>query len=854
MDAGVGGRTQGCPLKPDLTSRSSDSSAFSQRAKLGGPARGSGGGAVASAGAALGSSGAFPCEDCGRAFPVLAQLLGHQQRAHGLSKPHRCCTCGRRFALLSSLQVHQRVHWGALDCQICGESFPSAPSLAAHLLLLHANPEDPQNLPAESRRAGRARLAQGVRPRLQPPRRERRYRPGGERLSGPQWRHTDEGPYACARCGQAFSEKAVLLWHQQAGCGAGGRRQRKRTVNPESEAVTETVAPTMSTPQATPSPIALPPPPPDSSPLHGSASVSPSAAAVAFLPPPLTPAPSLSPPAAPTPHQAPATGFHQCSCCPKQFKTSSGLSSHLRQSHAPVPKKEKERKTSGYWLLQEVGERGTYPCRSCPQVFYTPSSLSRHKCRELGSKRAASKKERVLSKVQPQREGLYSCQHCQGAFASSRGLREHVTLRHGVVRSEGEGKREDGKASKTCAQCPKGFRNPLSIFQHRTRECRQQLGLCKEEVLETKKEEKEVQEQRTAKPERTTKTCATTKRFPCRSCDQVFQHASALYQHREQHQRKRGKSVSSRAEKRVKEGKRRKEEEVEVAVAKKRKSFPCFYCSKTFLHPASRYTHSRVHHPQQQERAKQCWEARTCLTCRTPFSNRSLLLQHCTIGGCKPRVQLPGVEDQLFACDLCPKAYRHLPNLYMHRKIHLNPPKKSGIRRGEGEEVKGKKGEEETLNEEKWGSEETKAEEEKEEKEEIHLLLSQRSSEQSPAPAQEPHRLGKGSGGRGGLLLCSVCSLGVGVSRGMPRRPRLQREEEEEKKRREERGFGAGCVDRRRLFHCLVCRRTFCMLGVFLKHCEKHLSQRRGHQVNSGSETESCDSMDDVYKDLDEDI
>lgn len=119
------------------------------------------------------------CQECGKGFAYVTDLLHHQELKHTLPKPHRCPLCGQEFSLRSSLQFH-KCKRGAALCQFCHRESHPGSLCPARVTSDSKGPQDKL-------------------PHLQP-------------------HLLDGSPYACAPCGRGFSQKQALLHHQQAGC------------------------------------------------------------------------------------------------------------------------------------------------------------------------------------------------------------------------------------------------------------------------------------------------------------------------------------------------------------------------------------------------------------------------------------------------------------------------------------------------------------------------------------------------------------------------------------------------------------------------------------------------------------
>lgn len=349
-------------------------------------------------------------------FSELNALVLQQEREKVLQKLHCCQRCGQKFALLSSLQLHKCP--GATSmCQTCR----GKPAMSSSCPSCGTEPSGPR-------------------------RPEDPFYP-------------DNSPYACAPCGQAFSHKQELLYHQQAGdC------QPAKTLKPPS-----------------PSYTSLPP-------SHPSAGAS--------LP--------------------------SCTLCSRTFRSTAGLSCHMRFSHTHGESGAKEKKL----YLSSM----SFPCRSCDKSFTKTSLLHRHRKEEHMREIKVRKPQRNSVKATRQRRKgeTYPCLHCGKEFLHH--LTRWAHFKHYTTHHQTHLK----LSAKSASADADGFHPKAAKKLIPSQENRPKRGRPRTKNLpaltETKQEDEAERDKRDDSDE------DDNTEFPCTSCDQVFSSKAALRVHEEVHE------------------------------------------------------------------------------------------------------------------------------------------------------------------------------------------------------------------------------------------------------------------------------------------------------------------------------
>ncbi|XP_060913103.1 zinc finger protein 271 [Labrus mixtus] len=386
----------------------------------------------------------YVCQECDQDFLHAADLLHHQEAKHTLPKPHRCASCGHEFSLRSSLQLHRCEHTCQLSDSRLGSPCPACTTRTS----------DPIKLQDNS-------------PRL-----------------------LDGSPYACAPCGRGFSQKQVLLHHQQAGCS-----------EPPS---TSGVMDVSSLPDDSP-PVSDA----DSAPSDSSDTAGPSSRALS-----------------------------ECEICSRSFRTETALERHKQTSHAEERLQTKEGgagggdgRVNGAPMKRSQSKNKLLSCRSCDMVFRSTSKLYLHRKEKHSREKVVSRESRPVS-VKRRRAGAYPCQVCGKVFVHHLSLRAHYKhhsdLSYTSIRDKLQTDAKDPENRTNTVKSSSAGNKTVKAGPGRPRKLRR----GRRHVTEAEKQ-KEVPE---GKKEEVVEGEEEEREFPCPSCAEVFSAQSQLREHVELHQ------------------------------------------------------------------------------------------------------------------------------------------------------------------------------------------------------------------------------------------------------------------------------------------------------------------------------
>ncbi|KAF4096488.1 zinc finger protein 761 [Onychostoma macrolepis] len=275
----------------------------------------------------------------------------------------------------------------------------------------------------------------------------------------------DNSPYACAPCGQAFSHKQELLHHQQAG-------------------------------GCQPSKTLKPPPPSNSS-----------------LPP--------SPPSA-------NSSLTTCTLCHKTFRSSAGLSCHMRFSHVHMKSNTKKKTVVIVSTLKKRNKKVimssmSFPCRSCDKSFPMTSLLHQHRKEEHQREIKVRKLQRTSLKTTRQRRKgeTYPCLHCGKEFL-------HHLTRWAHFRHCNSHHQTQSSVADAAGFHPKAVKE-LSLSQKK-----RPRGRPRTKNLPVLMETKQEEEEQTDKEDDS--DADEDAEHPCTSCDQVFSSKAKLHVHVKVHE------------------------------------------------------------------------------------------------------------------------------------------------------------------------------------------------------------------------------------------------------------------------------------------------------------------------------
>ncbi|XP_030623519.1 zinc finger protein 343 [Chanos chanos] len=410
------------------------------------------------------------CKECTQEFSDLASLARHQQRDHALRKPHRCRICGQEFALLSTLQLHKCLS-GSSVCQGCCGKLQRGATCS----VCQGEPPEPQ------------------RPDEQSYHYQHRCLP-------------DNSPYACAPCGQAFSHKQELLYHQQAG------ECQPAPLSPKPLVPSAALFPLVSVATPTPSYASLPP------------------------------SPSRSGDCSST-----------CSLCPRTFRSPAGLASHWRVAHSGHLRRRRKRRRQRKTLHRDSGESEAeqeeknklFPCRSCDKVFSQTSALYLHRREEHRRDPMIRKEQKASVKSARQRKKgeTYPCLHCGKVFLHHLTRWAHFRNHSTHYQTHMRGVRRPSKVPKPGQESKPAKRFKLACQPKHPKVCKSigESEVCSKTEKKTRRHSggnagklKIRRDRRRSRGE--PEMQEEDGEFPCPSCAEVFSSQSALKEHAEVHQ------------------------------------------------------------------------------------------------------------------------------------------------------------------------------------------------------------------------------------------------------------------------------------------------------------------------------